>query len=91
MDFEWDENKRLSNIEKHGVDFRDAPQLFDENYVELKAKAGSGGEERFLAIGVANEKHVTVIYTERNGATRVISFRKARKNEHRKYQAIHGR
>ncbi len=91
MDFEWDENKRLPNIEKHGLDFRDAPQLFDENYVEVKAKAGSGCEERFLATGVVNEKYVTVIYTERGGATRIISFRKARKNEQRRYQAVHGR
>ena len=91
MDFEWDESKRLPNIEKHGLDFRDAPQLFDENYVEVKAKAGSGWEERFLATGVVNEKYVTVIYTERGGATRVISFRKARKNEQRRYQAVHGR
>ena len=91
MDFEWDENKRRSNIEKHGLDFRDVPYLFDENYVEGKAGAGSGGEERFLAIGIVNEKCVTVIYTKRDGATRIISFRKARKNEHRRYQAIHGR
>lgn len=91
MIFEWDENKRRSNIEKHGLDFRDAPQLFDENYVEVKAKAGLDGEERFLATGVVNEKHVTIIYTERDGATRIISFRKARKNEHRRYQAVHGR
>lgn len=91
MIFEWDENKRRSNIEKHGLDFRDALGLFDESYVGVKAKAGSGGEERFLATGVVNEKYVTVIYTERDGATRIISFRKARQNEHRRYQAVHGR
>lgn len=91
MNFEWDENKRRSNIEKHGLDFRDAPRLFDEDYVEVKTRAGSGGEERFLATGIVNEKYVTVIHTERDGATRIISFRKARKNEHRRYQAVHGR
>ena len=90
MIFEWDENKRQSNIEKHGLDFRDAPQLFDENYVEAKARAGSDGEERFLATGVVNENYVTVVYTERDGATRIISLRKARKNEQRRYQAVHG-
>ena len=90
MDFEWDENKRRSIIEKHGLDFRDAPQLFDESHVKADAKPGSGGEERFLATGISNEKYVTVIYTERGGATRIISFRRAWKNEQRRYQALHG-
>ena len=90
MIFEWDENKRRSNIEKRGFDFLIAPQLFERTYVEVEAKTGSGGETRLLATGISNGKYVTVIYTKRGGATRIISLRRAWKSEQRRYQAVHG-
>jgi uncharacterized DUF497 family protein len=90
MEFEWDENKRMSNIEKHGFDFRESWKLFDGDHIKGVAKQGKCGEERFLATGLIDEVYATIICTMRNGIYRVISLRKARPNEQRKHQALHG-
>jgi uncharacterized protein len=44
MEFEWDENKRLINLEKHGLDFRDVDLVFSGKVVVVPAKHSS--EER---------------------------------------------
>ena len=89
MNFEWDKNKRRSNIVKHEFDFLDIGQLFSGDHIKVKAKPDLGGEQRFLAIGCIYGICATVIYTERNGATRIISLRKARKNEQQRHQTIY--
>ena len=89
MIFEWDENKRQSNIVKHGFDFLDAWQLFAGDYIKIEAKIGRDGERRCLATGFVYGNYATVIYTERSGVTRIISLRKAGKNERKQYQALH--
>ncbi len=89
MDFEWDENKKRSNIVKHDFDFEDIWQLFAGDHLKSEAKAGLGGEQRFLATGFVRGRYATAIYTERNGATRIISLRKARKNEQQRHQTIY--
>lgn len=90
MEFEWDENKRISNIEKHGFDFIDAWQLFDNEYIRERAKLGKNGERRFLAVGFVRGCYASVIYTMRGNIVRIISLRKARENEQRKHQTLHG-
>ena len=90
MEFEWDEEKRASNIIKHGFDFIDVWQLFDREYIQEIARVGEGGEERLLATGFVLSFPATVIYTMRDDAMRIISLRKARTNEQRRYQAIYG-
>lgn len=52
MYYEWDEIKRLSNIEKHGFDFIDVWQLFEDVYIESEAKPGRNGEKRLIATGL---------------------------------------
>lgn len=89
MTFEWDENKRLSNISKHGFDFIDAWQLFEGEHIRGEAKQGGDGEQRFIATGFVQGIYATVIYSVRDGATRIISLRKARENERRQHQALH--
>lgn len=89
VDFEWDEEKRASNIAKHGFDFLDVWELFEGDHIEGTAKQGEAGEERFLATGLIGGVYATVICTMRGGATRIISLRKARTNERRKHQALH--
>lgn len=89
MDFEWDEKKRLSNITKHGLDFIDVWQLFEDKHIAGMAKPGSDGEQRFLATGFIHGICVTGIYTVRNNVTRIISLRKARRNEQKQHQALH--
>ena len=89
MIFEWDERKRLLNIEKHGLDFLDVNKVFEASYVVLPSTYG-GTEERSLAIGLIEGRTVTVVYTIRNQVIRIISFRRARHAERQKYQEIHG-
>ncbi len=87
MDFEWDEQKLLSNIEKHGFDFVDVVEIFEGNHLTAPASTKQG-EQRHLAVGIIGGLYAAVIYTIRNGTVRVISVRRARHEERRHYQAI---
>lgn len=89
MIFEWDEQKRRSNLEKHGLDFFDVSAIFETPHVEVPSAYG-GEEERALAIGLLEGRTVTVVYTTRGDVIRVISFRRARHEERQKYKALHG-
>ena len=86
MKFEWDEAKRLSNIAKHGIDFRDAPDLFHNPYLILKDIRCNYGEERFLAMGQIGNRPMVLVFTEREEKIRIISLRKANSREQEKYQ-----
>jgi uncharacterized protein len=89
MRFEWDERKRRSNLDKHGLDFIDVESIFDRPHVLVPA-VYSGGEERFLVIGRLEGRYVTVVFTFRSESVRVISFRRARHEERQKYQELFG-
>ena len=86
MNFEYDENKSLSNKQKHGIDFEEAKLLWDDDrMVELTASYED--EKRFINIGRINAKFYTVITTIRNGKIRVISARRSRKKEIEIYES----
>ena len=51
MDFEWDEAKRLSNIEERGVDFRDGALIFEGTVIAKEDTREDYGEQRFHAFG----------------------------------------
>ena len=88
MRFEWDERKRGVNLEKHGLDFVDTIEVFEAPYVVVPSSY-EGEEERFLAVGLLKGRFVTVVYTTRKEAIRIISFRRARHEERQKYQEIY--
>lgn len=84
MLYNWDENKRSSNIQKHGVDFVDATEIFnDHNRIETVDDRNDYGEERLQTIGYALPGLLFVVYTYRDDMTkrRIISARKASKRE----------
>lgn len=81
MSYEWDEQKRQVNVQKHGIDFLDIPELFDGDVVILPDERFDYGEPRFIAIGILKGLVVVAAYTERNSNIRIISARKATKNE----------
>ena len=85
MQFEWDENKRQANIEKHGIDFADAVKIFDGFTHAAQDTREDWGEERFVAVGLLNGLEIAVIYTPRNGKRRIISVRRARVKEREIY------
>jgi uncharacterized DUF497 family protein len=87
MYYEWDEEKRLSNIDKHGLDFKDAIEVFDDPYGIEIIDDNDYGEERLIFIGLLRGIIVTAIsYTDRKDIRRIISFRKATKREARFYE-----
>jgi uncharacterized protein len=89
MRFEWDERKRRSNLEKHGLDFFDVSAVWEAPHVVVPSDY-KGEETRFLAIGVFAGRYVTVVYTTRSEDIRVISFRRARHEERHTYQKLYG-
>ncbi len=89
MQFEFDEAKRLSNIAKHDLDFLDADILFAGPMLIGPARA-VGGEDRWMAVGMIEDVHVTVIFTRRGTVIRLISMRRARDDERKRHQALHG-
>jgi uncharacterized protein len=88
MQFEWDERKRVINLEKHGLDFFDVVWVFDAPHIIVPSTQID--EARFLAIGMLEGRFVTVVYTLRSGAIRIIFFRRSRHEERRKYHALFG-
>jgi uncharacterized DUF497 family protein len=85
VDFEWDDNKRIANAEKHGIDFADAVQIFEDPR-QVTFRAAHHGEERFLSIGAIRGRIVTVVFTLRGEKVRIISVRSARKSERAHYE-----
>jgi uncharacterized DUF497 family protein len=91
MKFEWDENKRIDNLLKHGLDFWYALTVFeDKNRVEYPDPRKDYGETRIRVIGKINRNIldmiiIMVVYTDRNGIIRIISARHANKRERRLY------
>ena len=70
---EWDENKRKTNLEKHGIDFPDIVKIFlDPNRIELISNRKDYEEIRYMTIGMVNEVILLVVYTERNDFKRII-------------------
>lgn len=89
LTFEWDEEKRLSNVEKHSLDFLDSNILFSSPQIEGNAKAVDG-EIRRTTTGMIEDVYVTAIFTMRGDAVRMISLRRARNGEKRRHQELHG-
>ncbi len=86
MDFEFDPNKSDSNKNKHGIDFIEAQELWnDVDLLEIPAKTTD--EERFLVIGKIDDKHWAGIITYRNDNRRIISVRCARNEEIEFYES----
>lgn len=85
MEFEWDEDKRLTNLRKHGIDFIDVATIFESDTIILEDNRFDYGEQRWLAIGLLKGRVVVVVYTERKRKLRIISIRKATKYEQRTY------
>ncbi|MCL2323326.1 MAG: BrnT family toxin [Oscillospiraceae bacterium] len=87
--FNWDKEKNLSNIEKHGVPFKEAVTVFlDPNAILLDDEEHSLEEERFNIIGVSQNLRLLTVchcYRDENAVIRIISARKATKLEKKLY------
>ncbi|XOV91025.1 MAG: BrnT family toxin [Bacteroidota bacterium] len=85
MEFEYDHNKSLSNLKKHGIDFEESKTLWeDQNALVFQSKQRN--EMRFLTIGLIKGKHWSAISTIRGDKIRIISVRRSRKKEIQLYE-----
>ena len=86
MEFEWDIAKAKSNLAKHGVSLSLAKLVFEDPYVFTQIdERADYGEEREIAIGLALNQLIAVVFTMRHGRCRIISARKATRNEQQDY------
>ena len=86
MEFEFDPEKSAANEVKHGIDFDDAQALWDDPWV-LEAPARTEGEPRFIVIGRIGKRHWSAVCTFRGERIRIISVRRARKEEVERYES----
>jgi uncharacterized DUF497 family protein len=87
MDFEWDEAKNRSNIRKHGFHFAEAERMF-QGFLLVRPDAQEDyGEERWIGIGMIQDRCAFVAFAPRSGNTiRIISLRKANHEERKEYE-----
>lgn len=89
MQFEWDPQKATINFQKHGVSFREAATVFQDMLsMTYPDPAHSTGERRYIMIGLSRYNQLLVIaHTERGNRIRIISARRATRNEQRFYES----
>jgi uncharacterized protein len=81
MRFTWSERKRTLNLKDHGLDFQDAPRVFEGPTYSFEDARFDYEEQRFATLGLLAGVPVSIVHTESEDEIRVISFRKATKRE----------
>ena len=79
--FVWDNNKRVSNIEKHGLDFYFAENVFMGEKITFEDTRCNYGEKRFNTFGLLEGRLVVISHVSRDENIRIISMRKGNKRE----------
>ena len=85
MKIEWDEAKRKSNIKKHGFDFVDTVKVFDGATFTINDDRFDYGKNRYITLGMLEGIVVRIAHFEEDELIRIISMRKATKNEQKIY------
>ncbi len=87
LQFEWDPNKAVKNIEKHQVSFDEAATVFDDPmFITVVDEEHSVDEERYITVGLSKRGRLLMVaHTDREGRIRIISARKATKKEEQFY------
>ena len=81
MEFTWSKAKRAGNLKAHGLDFVDAPRVFEGRTFTFEDDRFSYGELRFVTLGLLAGVPVSIVHTESKHEIRIISFRKATSRE----------
>ena len=90
MEFEWDENKRQQNLEKHRVDFIVLASRIFDGRPTFTYQSPRNDEERWATVGIVNERFFVVVWTKRGERTRIIAAYRADDWEIREYQNLYG-
>jgi len=86
MEFEYDQVKSVMNKAKHGIGFEEASLLWGDPGLKI-ASGHSMNEERWIAIGLIQGKHWSVVFTPRGDVVRIISARRSRRKEVEFYES----
>jgi uncharacterized DUF497 family protein len=89
MEFEWSETKRLKVFADRGLDFLEGRELFDGRPV-VRLPSPRGNEERWMEIGEIGGRLVVVVWCRRSEKVRIITMRRARDAEARRYRELYG-
>ena len=87
MPFEYDPNKSMLNLEKHGIDFDSAQALWNDDH-RLEVPARTEDEPRFFVIGQIEGKYWSAVITYRSDNIRIISVRRSREEEIELYESL---
>jgi len=86
-EFEWDEQKAITNLQKHGIAFADAVSAVEDDPFALTIPDVLSGENRFVTIGTdLLGRTLVVVYVWRGNRVRIVSARKATRRERRAYE-----
>lgn len=85
MKFEFDPRKSRTNKKKHGIDFVEAQELWDDIDL-LVIPARTTDEERLVVIGTIGDKHWSGVITHRDARIRITSVRRSRREEIELYE-----
>ena len=86
MEFEWDDAKEAANAVKHGATFVTGIKAFaDPSRIEIDTSRTLDGEARTKCVGLVEDKLMIVVFTMRGSVRRIISARRANKQEERTY------
>ena len=89
MEFEWDETKNQMNIKKHGISFEQAKTIFNYQVLNQTNDRYDYGEIREISLGLLKGRTIiAVVHTTREDKLRIISARKANKNEREAYNEL---
>ena len=88
MEFEWNPDKAVINLRKHNISFQEATTVFDDSLsVTFPDPDHSIGESRYVIIGMSVLGQLLVVsHTDRESRTRIISARRATRQERRFYE-----
>jgi uncharacterized DUF497 family protein len=89
IDFEWNKTKAQGNLIKHGISFEEAKSVFlDENARVIPDPSHSDSEDRFVILGISDRLRILIVchcYRKNDEIIRIISARKATRNESKAY------
>lgn len=85
MKVTYDPDKRRRTLEERGLDFEDAPKVFEGFHLTDPDLRKDYGEDREISVGLLDGDAVVIVWTERRDSRRIISMRKADRDEREEY------
>lgn len=85
VEIEFDPAKRAKTLQERGLDFNRATEVFDGHHFTALDERKHYDEDRYITVGLLDERMVVVVWTPRGSARRIISMRKANEREQAHY------